>query len=122
LGFLTRHHATETKYGHWLTEDETDPKFTTAQASYSFGNAYLHRVEHQGQKDMVDHYMSAFTKLLAEYIFTAGIDNSIPLYIVSKNLAAWCTMWCLEYWLSHYPKGCEAASMTNYKVIVLPRF
>lgn len=136
LGFLTKGHATEDRYSHWLLEsaptEDVDVSTVNLVPAYEFGKAYLYRVEHQGQKDMVDHYLSAFTQLMAAYLRqrkksrSAGSINSnnnidsninvdnITIYLVSKDSAAWCTRSCMLYWLQRY-------HLNNCKVEVIPK-
>jgi hypothetical protein len=92
IGFISQTHATVDKYTDWYRSDNS-PLY-----GYKFGCCFLYVLDNQGRKDMMDHYITAFTYPIATYIHENKITD--PVYIISKDLAAWCSKSCLEFWLA----------------------
>jgi len=97
IGFISQTHATVDKYGDWY-------RSVTPLYKYMFGFSFLYILDNQGRKDMMDHYITAFTYNIAKYVCDNNI--TVPIYIVSKDLAAWCSKSCLQFWL-------QDVNMTN---------
>jgi hypothetical protein len=110
IGFISQTHGTLDKYDHWYQSNK--PLYDYVLHSQSKGgnistvhdnkqgNCYLYVLDNQGRKDMMDHYITAFTLPIANYMLQNKISDNI--YIVSKDLAAWCSKACLEMWLTDF--------------------
>jgi len=93
IGFLSSHHGTRDKYSDWRICDQ--PLY-----NYKWGIPHLYVFDNQGRKDMMDHFITAFTYPIALYLKDNEVSD--PIYIVSKDLAAWCSKACLQVWLDHF--------------------
>jgi len=116
IGFLSNNHHSIKEYKNWVIGVD----------NLIVGQSYINLLPTNGLKDMVDHYISAFTYPISCWIINNSID--LPIYIVSRDKAAWCSKLCLENWLvgeDNIPSGSDRPSsdldtgLQNYNVQVM---
>jgi len=88
IGFINSIHHAVSKYNQWL-KSETDSIETKIKSN----NKLLYLIE-GGTKDLVDHMLTAFSYVIAEFILEHSIIPTI--HLISSDHAIWCTKICME--------------------------
>lgn len=92
IGFISSTHSSLNNYNKWkhITDFTDDIKY---------GYCYIIALNNFGLKDMIDHYISAYTYKIALWYNSYHSKYGSNIYIISRDKSAWCNKICLELWL-----------------------